>query len=536
MNLKKLICIGFVSLLGISLIGQEKPEEMPPVPPGFEIEEFYMQKDQSSYSLNEIIAKAEEYRQKGDSNLVAHTMQMGLDILRRNEEALYDNLLTLMIEMDNVEGAYQLTMDAKARAERPLREYFYRLVEYYKNKNDYVAMGNWLKSFAETQNLPGDLNREIALWQLKATKRTATSKDVLALLDEVLKKYPIQEAMGMADNLIADYKETSDFAGVDAILNKLNPFAKANPDVKSFIAGRTFQLVVLRGNWKDCLSKFKQLSPDMRDDMLSESISVMVSCAKQAGKVDVAEKVLEFVVKSVKNKNNAWKTASRQWIELAKEKKSAREMNARLEQVSQNADKDSLSYLLYLFNWYSYCIMADANKEDLLQMIRFGEELEKKSSSERDKSQIRSITMQAYFLAGDYDKSLELLKQQLPEMEEEDGKTSLIKVQAHVDMEHGRYEEALVGFTKFMQIVKKWEKPEMDPLTGMTFTKEMCLGLNTKRIGDIYIKMNKPSEAQKAYHEALSYYEKAEKNAKPDGDEATYIKEKKAELTGLLKK
>ncbi len=537
MILKKLTLAGITLLfLKNPFIGQNVPVDMPPPPPGFEIEEFYMQKDPGAFSLNEIMAKAEEYRQRGDSNLVAQTLRMGLDLLRRNEEALYDNLLNLMLEMNDVDGATQLMMDSKGRAEFPVRLYFSKMLDYYKNKNDYAAMGSWLKSFSETGGLPSDLNKEIALWQLKVLKRTATLKDVLASLDEVLKKYPAPESIGMVDNLISDYKETSDFAGADAVLNRVKPFAKTNADIKSFVAGRSFQLAVMRGEWKECLSEFKKLSPDMTDSMLSESLNTLTSYAKKDGKLDVADMVLEQVVKSFKNKNSAWKTASHNWLELAKEKKSAKEMNDRLEEIYKVASKDNLSYVLYLYNWYSYPIMANAKKDELLQMIRFGEELKKKLSAERDKSQISSIAMQAYFMAGDYDKSLEILKQQLPTMEEEDGKTSLIKVQAHVDMEHGRYQEALDGFTKFMEIVKKWEKPEIDPLTGMTFTKEMCLGLNTKRLGDIYTKMNKPEEAQKAYREALSLYEKAEKDVKPNSDEANYIKEKKAELAKLLKK
>jgi predicted negative regulator of RcsB-dependent stress response len=69
-----------------------------------------------------------------------------------------------------------------------------------------------------------------------------------------------------------------------------------------------------------------------------------------------------------------------------------------------------------------------------------------------------------------------------------------------------------------------------DPATGVVHTREMILGRNAKRIGDIYRDMAGDAESAKAaYAEARAYYNKA-LASKPDKEVVDIIQAEMATI------
>lgn len=89
----------------------------------------------------------------------------------------------------------------------------------------------------------------------------------------------------------------------------------------------------------------------------------------------------------------------------------------------------------------------------------------------------------------------------------------ICKIKGHLALKEGRFDEAVVNFRKFMSFIEKETGPrEMDPIDQTWVTREMILGLNARRIGDILVKAGKAQEAAAVYKEARGYYEKAIKD------------------------
>jgi hypothetical protein len=63
-----------------------------------------------------------------------------------------------------------------------------------------------------------------------------------------------------------------------------------------------------------------------------------------------------------------------------------------------------------------------------------------------------------------------------------------------------------------MMIEKESVSREFDPLERIWVTREMILGLNAKRIGDILKKTGRQEQSALAYKEARAYFEKAIKD------------------------
>ena len=104
------------------------------------------------------------------------------------------------------------------------------------------------------------------------------------------------------------------------------------------------------------------------------------------------------------------------------------------------------------------------------------------------------------------------------------------KLGAHLAIEEGRTDDAVAMFRDFMKHVETWTDATVDPSTGIAHTREMSLGFNAKRIGNIYRDAGRAEEAAKAYAEARDYFDQAMKGTEEGSKEAAYIEKEMAEL------
>jgi hypothetical protein len=76
-------------------------------------------------------------------------------------------------------------------------------------------------------------------------------------------------------------------------------------------------------------------------------------------------------------------------------------------------------------------------------------------------------------------------------------------------MKKGNPREAIRYLREFMGYVAQTEQEEFDPINHVRVSREMILGLNAKRIGDLLVSAGEAGEAGKAFTEARDYYSKA---------------------------
>lgn len=107
---------------------------------------------------------------------------------------------------------------------------------------------------------------------------------------------------------------------------------------------------------------------------------------------------------------------------------------------------------------------------------------------------------------------------------------ALNKVKAHQALQENHVEEAITRFRTFMDHVAGREKTEVDPSSGMRYTREMTLGQNAMRIGDLYKKIDKAEDADRAYQEAADHLTRALGEFEDDSQEYALIKTELAKL------
>jgi len=236
-----------------------------------------------------------------------------------------------------------------------------------------------------------------------------------------------------------------------------------------------------------------------------------------------------FVLENQRLKDNARCEAAREWIRVATKREDMAAIPSRLESLMQFGISPKLLLSLYKNEFYG--IMQNGKKENLANMVTFGNDLIPVLENKDDKTQVRMLALDGTFMIEDYAQSLKIIEEGVPGREKEWHDMAINKIKAHLALQAGRKQEAVERFRKFMEYVATWERPESDPSTGIFHTKEMCLGRNAKRIGDILDSMGEKEESLKAYEEAIKYYKDAFAVITPDSKEYELVKTEMAEIT-----
>jgi hypothetical protein len=103
-------------------------------------------------------------------------------------------------------------------------------------------------------------------------------------------------------------------------------------------------------------------------------------------------------------------------------------------------------------------------------------------------------------------------------------------VRAHQALKDGRTDDAVAGFREFMAGIEKHSDDQIDPVSQMRYTKQMILGFNARRIGDILAKAGRAKEAADEYRLAGAWFKKAGAAMDKQSKEGQWIAAETAKL------
>jgi hypothetical protein len=134
------------------------------------------------------------------------------------------------------------------------------------------------------------------------------------------------------------------------------------------------------------------------------------------------------------------------------------------------------------------------------------------------------------FCAGDFQAAARVVDAGVPGHDRKWHDMMGAKVHAHLALQQGNPREAVAQFRRFMECIAGEARDQFDPVTGSRVTRDMILGLNARRIGDILKAANDPAGARKAYAEARAYYEQAKAGLAEGSEEHRQIESDLAKL------
>jgi tetratricopeptide (TPR) repeat protein len=338
-----------------------------------------------------------------------------------------------------------------------------------------------------------------------------------------ISKFDLGTSRGILGDAVRSEMAAERYDNAGKLLDAVEKHAGSVQALKDMAAVARTDILFMKGDWAAAGSQFVNVAAGLADGDLAGWFPGVIGRCVGKGQLDLADKLCDFVLKNQKDKANSRNQAAMRWIEVAKARKDMAMIPARLEALKVLAMPEQVLFALFQSDYYT--VLGDTNKANIVAMLAFGDKLEALLPGAEDKAQMRALALDGSFIVEDYARSLKILEAGIAGRDKNWHEMAINKAKAHLALQAGKYKEAVDSFRKFMDGIEEiWERPEQDPVTGVSSTKEMCLGLNAKRIGDIWAKAGDAKAAADAYAEARGFYKKALVDVKADSKEAEVIK------------
>ena len=471
------------------------------------------------WKLNMVFATADSALVEGRTNEAIASIEAAFGNHRYAawRPQILDSLLRLMLRCNMVDAARQRALAASTdpALSADACELLYR---YYHNMGDMPNALAWSSAIADRPGVPHAMRQQALEWNIADYIALRNDDQALAVLGKSFQALKnSSDGMGLVRFTIETLLNAGRPESVELVL-ALAATLKASPvELQHLTIATHVRVSSARGDWATLTNNFPAAINALTDGELDGLLQAIVPPATKAGKHEVIDTCAEMLLfnPSASSKPAAMASAARRWGENAMQSNKSAfpgRLAAMLRaKVPAGVVADLYSHFYYVF--------AEQPVE-LKELIAFGERLAPLVKDEDDRNDIKIKVLDGCFLVQDYDRALAMLASRIPGAgrTEQWHAAAIVKIKAHRALQQKEPREAVKYFREFMKQLRDSKEADIsDPVTGLLFPKEMVLGRNAKRIGDILAGIPDPTEAAKAYAEASVLYKKALKSCtEPD--------------------
>ena len=298
--------------------------------------------------------------------------------------------------------------------------------------------------------------------------------------------------------------------------------------MRSLVAVVRAEIFSARKEWDVLDTHIHNVAAHLEDADLHRCLRMASGSKGEDMDNDRMDKLYRFILDTQKEKALSISFAAQRWIQSAVSRKDVAAILARFGTTLECKIKPSRQ--LRMLHDAAYVVLQEGTSENRRRLLQMADTLQQSLESDVERGEIVVLRLDAAFLESDYQQAITLIEAGIPQRDEAWHSMALGKLRAHLAIQKGNTKEAVRHFREFMKSVEKWDKAEQDPTTGINYTKEMTLGFNAKRIGDLLLSISDAEGADEAYREARAYYETAANELEKDSPEYELVQKEMAEV------
>lgn len=470
---------------------------------------------QESTLINDIYVQANDLFAGGNTNGALEFLAGALADENHSQfkAALLNMLVQMQISSGYADKAEALFFEYLASDPKVAADSAGALFDYYNQLGNNERLIAWTERVLAADQLPPAFRSAVKWWNWNGYISAKNEDKTVAIAVELLKDAPAGNALEILQRGIDVLINRREIATVDKILDRSAGIITSDKQTRDFLLYLKMRLFSVKGKWDAFKEAFPAVAAQLEDPMLERLIHREVPASKKIGQTAVADYICEMVLDKYSAKTRSMAEAARIWVATAADY-SPEALPDRLSALLEK--KMSADFAGHLFYRYFYNVID--NPAIVAEMLSVGEHILPAAKDEGLRGSIRTLLLDASFVLNDFDASLRYLEQGIPDQDKAWHDMAIFKVKAHRALAQNNPREAVEFFRKFMTVIAvNGENEQVDPSTGVIHTKDMILGRNAKRIGDILAAIPDKTAAATAYDEARAYYRKAiESNPDPD--------------------
>ncbi len=457
--------------------------------------------------IGRIFMQAEEHLAGGRTNDAVAAIEAGLKdpALADSRQHLFSGLIRLLLFSGQTDAAKKRMLDAYQNDGQLAVGALGLIYSHFMEQGNNEAVVDWTEQVLAVSSLPGEVRRSMREWNLQAHLALKHDARVLEIVAQLIKEAPAGDALNILARAIDTLFEQKRIEQVQQVFQQISRVVTSETGTQTLVLNTRLRLLAAKDDWDGILSAFPAAAGKLPDADLQRLLGQILAQAKRGGRTDVSDTLCEAMIEKAGDKPQTLQVAGRQWVENAMPKDPLA-LAARLERLQRAKLPVRQVCNLFMRHFYSVIDQPAA----VAAMKSLGARLVPLAEDDETRNSIRTMVLDASFVLEDYDTALEILQARIAGRDDAWHAMAISKVKAHQALKKQQPREAVKYFREFMAtIVAGKDQETSDPATGLVHSKEMILGRNARRIGDILAKIPDAESARKAYDEARGYYKQA---------------------------
>lgn len=459
-----------------------------------------------------IFMRADELLVGGQTNAAVAALQEGLEDpqLAPHRRQIFNGLIRFLLMTGRLEEA-QARMRAAYRDDAELAQGGMGLVyNHLSEQGRLVEVVAWTEEVLAIDTLPVEVRRNMREWNLLAYVSSRDDDKMTAVVEQLLKEAPAGGVLGMVSRACDMLFDQQRLDSVARIVRLTAGTLSSDEETQQLLLFTRLRLLAAQNDWSGLESALPKGAERLTDNHLQRLLRLVLPALVKAGKTEICDTLCGGIVAAQSAKPQSLSVAARQWTENAMAGDPAA-LPIRLDALLRAKLPSRQLCGIYMRHFYD---LID-NRLVMEAMKGLGERLAPLAEDDETRNHVRTMVLDASFVLEDYDTALRMLQAGIAKRDAAWHEMAINKVKAHKALKEGHPREAVKHFRAFMAtVVNAKDEDTSDPTTGLTHSKEMILGRNAKRIGDILGAIPDTEAARQAYAEARDYYATALKNAK----------------------
>jgi len=357
---------------------------------------------------------------------------------------------------------------------------------------------------------------------LSAMGRTG---EMARVIGTYLPKLSESAAIGLVNTHFVAAIRDREWDRAESLLNVMDKTVAASPGKQDAKVGFSVDLLLAKGSRHAADAYIRGEMKGLQDSGAARNLRVVGEAEVSANEFAAADSLFEFGLVDDPARPQLREAAAVGWITSQGKRGNPVELIRRL--VKLQTKKIPVDMIVNLISMNYTGLIPAGTKDSFDALNQLCETLRGDTKAEMCLRQLDGILLDISYFRQDYEGSVKIIERGLIPSDPTKKAMMLNKVNAHIALKKGDYREAIGYFRKFMDIVQKDDADTYDPIEQIQVSTDMILGLNARRIGDLWGKAGSPAEAGKAYTEARQYYSNALKKF-PDpasGEHKKIVKE-----------
>ena len=420
------------------------------------------------------------------------------------------NLLSGMIQFDltagHVDAAQKLFREV-AGQDMALASGATGMIENYLwSQGKFEDLLTWCTSL-QSINFGSAVILGLADYHFKALDALGKATEIPAVLAAYMGKLDEATALGLAQRQFGAMLgggRKDDAMGIRGVVEKV---LKDSPARRGALADMDIDLLLAGKGWQAADEHYRKIAGEIPDESAVRNFNSVTAAETKANELDAVDALAQFVFDSAKGREFVRQAAATAWVGVAEKKGSTSLLSKRLVGLKDLGFPPA--FILDQTDSVYSLLLDKGKKEDFAPLYDLYDSFYATASDDVTKRRLVWVLLDLGFYLEKYAESLKLVEKGVDGSDAERTAMLTAKIKGHLALQKGQTQEAVDQFRIFMTHIAKGTDYEFDPVDNTRVSKEMILGLNAKRIGDIWAGVGKADEAAKAYAEARGYYTKA---------------------------